>query len=51
LSQLRGLVEPIELGRPHLMLTDVGRDDRLATRQPVQLVDHILRLDDLAILA
>src|SRR5690606_8213114 len=34
---------------PHLMLTDAGRDDRLAARQPVDLFDDVVWLDELAV--
>ena len=39
------LVEIIELRRPHLVLAHARRDDRLALRHPVKLLDHVLRLD------
>ena len=36
-------VARIPLHRPHLMLTHAGRDDRVALRQAVQLLDDVLR--------
>src|SRR5690606_29551730 len=39
-------VKLVVLGRPHLVLTDIGRDDGLATRDFPQLLDDELRLDD-----
>ena len=44
------LVEAVVLRRPHLVLADVGGDDRVALRRPVHRLDHELRLD-LAVLA
>ena len=41
------LVELVELRRPHLVLADVGGDERLALGDLVQLLQHELRLDDL----
>ena len=37
------------LRRPHLVLADAGGDDRLAAGQPVDLLDHVVRLDQLAV--
>src|ERR1700748_398227 len=34
---------------PHLMLADVRTDERVAVGQLPELLDHILRLDDLAL--
>ena len=42
------LVELVVLRGPHLVLADVGRDERVAARQLVELLDHELRLDELA---
>src|SRR5260221_13631597 len=36
------LVELVELRRPHLMLADVGRDERLALGHLVKLLQHEL---------
>ena len=44
------LLGPIPLHRPHLVLAHAGRDDRFAFRQTAQLVDHILRMNDIVIL-
>ena len=41
--------EFIELRRPHLVLADVGRDDRLPAGAPVNHVDHKLGFDHLRI--
>ena len=45
-----GLVELVELGREHLMLTHVGGDERIALGHPVQRLYGKLRLDDAAVL-
>ena len=37
------------LRRPHLMLTHTGSDDGLTFREPVDLFDHVVRLDQLAV--
>ncbi len=37
--------EPIELGRPHLMLSHLRGDDGLTPCQAVDLLDHVLGLD------
>ena len=37
--------EAVVLGCPHLVLADVGRDDRLAVGGLVHRLDHVLRLD------
>src|SRR5206468_3950728 len=42
-------VELVILRNPHLVLADVGRDERVALRQLVELLDDILRLDELAL--
>ena len=43
---------PVILGRPHLVLSDIGGDVRVcAAGQAVQGLDHHLGLDDLAALA
>src|SRR5256885_6399536 len=34
------------LGRPHLVLADAGDDHRLPARGVGDLLDHVLRLDD-----
>ena len=39
------LGEVVVLRRPHLVLADVGGDDRVALGRPVHLLDHELRLD------
>jgi hypothetical protein len=39
-------VEQVVLGRKHLMLSHVRGDERLAFRDPVQRLDHILGLDE-----
>ena len=44
------LVEAVVLGGPHLVLADVGGDDRVALGGPEHRLDHELRLD-LAVLA
>ena len=44
------LVEAVVLRGPHLVLADVGGDDRVALGRPVHRLDHELRLD-LAVLA
>ena len=44
------LVELVVLRRPHLMLADVGSDERVATGQLIELLDHELRLDQCAFL-
>ena len=42
----RARVREVEvLRRPHLVLADAGRDDRLAARDLVQLLEHVLGLD------
>ena len=40
-----GLGEVVVLRRPHLVLADVGGDDRVAAGRAVHLLDHELRLD------
>ena len=40
-----GLGEVVVLRRPHLVLADVGGDDRVAVGRAVHLLDHELRLD------
>src|SRR6187551_2315308 len=40
-----GLLEAVVLRRPHLVLADVGGDDRVAPGRPVHRLDHELRLD------
>jgi len=42
------LVEFVELRRPHLVLADVGSDKGVALGDPVELLDHELRLDERA---
>ena len=42
------LVELVVLRGPHLVLADVGRDECVALGQFVELLDHELRLDQLA---
>jgi hypothetical protein len=37
------------LGRPHLVLAHARGDDRLALRDPVDLLEHVVRLDQLAV--
>ena len=37
------------LRRPHLVLADAGRDDRLALGVPIDLLDHGVWLDQFAI--
>ena len=44
----RGMAPAVELGGPHLVLADAGRDDRLALGLAVDLLDHVLRLGVLA---
>jgi hypothetical protein len=34
---------------PHLVLADAGRDDGLALRDAVDLLDHVVRLDEVAV--
>ena len=43
------LAEIEVLRGPHLVLADAGRDDRLALRQAVDLLDHVVGLDQLAV--
>ena len=43
------LVELVVLRGPHLVLADVGRDERVALGELVELLDHVLRLDELAL--
>ena len=43
------LVELVVLRGPHLVLADVGRDERVALGDLVELLDHELRLDELAL--
>ena len=50
MSKLARVVELVELGGPHLVLADLGGDDRVAVGQLVERFDDILRLDDLAVL-
>ena len=45
LIQRRGLVEVEVLRRPHLVLADVGGEDRVAAGRLVERLDHVLRLD------
>ena len=47
-SHSRGVAEVEHLRGPHLVLADAGGDDRLAARVPVDLLDHVVRLDQLA---
>src|SRR5438552_14116644 len=42
-----GVLEPVVLGGPHLMLPDSGHDERLALGRVRDLLDHVLGLDDL----
>src|SRR5258706_14186261 len=42
------LVEFVELRRPHLVLTDIGGDKRIALGDLVESLEHELRFDDLA---
>ena len=42
---MEGLVVLVELRGPHLVLADVGGDDRLAFGQFVELVDHLLHAE------
>ncbi len=42
-------LEPVVLGRPHLMLTDARHQGRMARGQPREGLDHGLRLDVLAL--
>jgi len=44
--EMTRLVEMIELGRPHLVLADLGGDDGVAAGQLMQLLDDELRLDN-----
>src|SRR3989440_7400043 len=41
-----GVRDLVVLGRPHLVLTDAGDDHRLAARGVGDLLDDVLRLDD-----
>ena len=43
------LAEIEVLRGPHLVLADAGGDDRLALREAVDLLDHVVRLDQLAV--
>ncbi len=44
------MIEKIELRGPHLILADLGGDDRIAPGQFMQLLDDELRLDDIGFL-
>src|SRR5438046_2554186 len=44
-----GLIELVKLRCPHLMLADIGGNECFALRHLVQLLEHILRLDDLTV--
>ena len=48
---IAGLFELVMLSRPHLVLTDLGRDERLPIlSQLIEALNRILRLDHLLIL-
>ena len=47
-SHWRGPRKSTVLRRPHLVLADAGGDDGLAARPAVDLLDHVVRLDERA---
>src|SRR5438093_6492741 len=44
-----GMLEFVVLRRPHLVLADAGHDHRLAAREIRDLLDDVLRLDDIVV--